>query len=111
MGESAQPNRRTRRRRGAGEQGDAAPTAPGVAAGDRAVAPRRGERAARRRAGGRSAGGERALRDLAGAGSSQLGVQGALRARDVNRPSTDDLAEAERDVQIVRRNWRPDDAR
>jgi hypothetical protein len=50
---------------------------------------------------------ERALRDLAGATPSQVGVQGALRARDVNRPTPADLAEAERDVQIVRRNWRP----
>jgi hypothetical protein len=30
-----------------------------------------------------------------------------LRARDVNRPTEEDLAEAERDVAIVRRNWQP----
>jgi hypothetical protein len=34
-------------------------------------------------------------------------VDGALRGRDVNRPSDEDLAEAERDLQIVRRNWKP----
>lgn len=51
--------------------------------------------------------GERGLRDLVGAGHSQLGVSGALRGRDVNRPTEDDLAEAEREVQIVRRNWSP----
>jgi hypothetical protein len=47
------------------------------------------------------------LRDIVGAGRSQVGVSGALRARDVNRPTEDDLAEAERDVAIVRRNWKP----
>ena len=30
-----------------------------------------------------------------------------MRARDVNRPSEDDLAEARRKVDVVRRNWRP----
>jgi hypothetical protein len=53
--------------------------------------------------------GERGLRDLIGAGSSQLGVSGALRARDVNRPTEEDLAAAERDTVIVRRNWKPPD--
>lgn len=47
------------------------------------------------------------MRDLVGAGPSQLGVSGALRGRDVNRPTEQDLDEAERDVVIVRRNWRP----
>jgi hypothetical protein len=47
------------------------------------------------------------LRDLVGAGRSQVGVDGALRARDVNRPTDEELAEAERDVVIVRRNWKP----
>jgi hypothetical protein len=51
--------------------------------------------------------GERGLRDLVGSGRSQLGVGGALRGRDVNRPTDEDLAEAERDTVIVRRNWRP----
>jgi hypothetical protein len=52
---------------------------------------------------------ERGLRDLVGAGRSQLGVDGALRGRDVNRPGDDDLAEAERDLVIVRRHWKPTD--
>jgi hypothetical protein len=30
-----------------------------------------------------------------------------MRARDVNRPTEDDLAEAEQDLVIVRRHWRP----
>jgi hypothetical protein len=51
--------------------------------------------------------GERGLRDLVGAGHSQLGVSGALRGRDVNRPTEEDLAEAEREVQVVRRHWTP----
>ena len=37
-----------------------------------------------------------------------LGIsRGALRGRDVNRPTDDDLAEAERDVVLVRRHWKP----
>jgi hypothetical protein len=50
---------------------------------------------------------DRGLRDLVGAGSSQLGGSGALRGRDVNRPTEEDLADAERDVVIVRRHWQP----
>jgi hypothetical protein len=50
---------------------------------------------------------ERGMRDLIGAGRSQVGVGGAMRARDVNRPSAEDLAEAERTVTIVRRHWKP----
>ncbi|MBV9592704.1 MAG: hypothetical protein JO147_02740 [Actinobacteria bacterium] len=61
-----------------------------------------------RRGRGRPAGRDAGMRDLIGAGSSQLGPGGALRGRDVNRPSPEDLEAAERDVQIVRRHWRPD---
>lgn len=50
---------------------------------------------------------ERGMRDIVGAGHSQVGVDGALRARDVNRPSAEDLAEAERTVTVVRRHWKP----
>jgi hypothetical protein len=46
-------------------------------------------------------------RDLAGTGHSQVGVGGALRARDVNRPDDDDIAEAERELEIIRRHWTP----
>ena len=35
-----------------------------------------------------------ALRNLVGAGPSQVGVVGALRARDVSRPTDDDLRKA-----------------
>jgi hypothetical protein len=42
-------------------------------------------------------------RDLAGAGPSRVGVSGAARARDIDRPSAADLAEAEASLVIVRR--------
>jgi predicted flap endonuclease-1-like 5' DNA nuclease len=51
--------------------------------------------------------GDAALRGLVGAGPSQLGVNGALRARDVSRPTEDELDAAEREVQLVRRHWKP----
>ena len=57
---------------------------------------------------GRDASADRGLREIVGAGPSQLGVSGALRGRDVKRPTADDLAAAERDVVIVRRHWRAD---
>jgi hypothetical protein len=50
---------------------------------------------------------ERGLRGLVGSGSSQVSVSAALRARDGSRPSDEDLAEADRDLTIVRRNWLP----
>jgi hypothetical protein len=50
---------------------------------------------------------ERGLRGLVGAGPSQVGVSGALRARDAARPRPEDLAAAERDLVIVRRNYVP----
>jgi hypothetical protein len=74
------------------------------AAGTGAGAGTRPRRAPRKRA---DAGGDRGLRDLVGAGPSQVGPVGAARARDINRPTAEELLEAERDVQVVRRNWRP----
>lgn len=50
---------------------------------------------------------EHGWRDLAGNTPSQVGVGGALRARDVARPRPEDLAAAERDVVVVRRQWQP----
>jgi hypothetical protein len=49
----------------------------------------------------------RGLKDLIGGGPSQVDVSRAMRARDVNRPTPRDLADAERDVDVVRRHWRP----
>ncbi len=51
--------------------------------------------------------GERGWRDLAGSTPSLVGVSGALRARDVARPGPGELAAAERDLVIVRRQWQP----
>ncbi|WP_025618935.1 hypothetical protein [Salinispora cortesiana] len=50
---------------------------------------------------------ERGLRGLVGAGSSQVSVTAAMRARDATRPTEQDLAEAEARVVLVRRNWVP----
>ena len=86
--------KRTRRRSGAAQ----GPPQPRAAEPDEAPRPARQHREHHA---------ERGLRDLVGAGHSQLGVSGALRGRDVNRPSEQDLAEAERDVVLVRRHWKP----
>jgi hypothetical protein len=99
--EGEDAHRRRRRRRA---PGDAAPAAPEPAA-DR---PRetKPQRSPRQTQSSRDSG-ERGLRDLVGAGRSQLGVSGALRGRDVNRPTDADLADAEANVVIVRRHWTP----
>jgi hypothetical protein len=110
---------RTRRRRRAQRAQGAPPAAaqpaasvPAAAAPAAAVppapdAPGPSSAKPRRRRQAREAGLERSLRDIVGAGRSQVGVSGALRARDVNRPTDEDLAEAEREIDIVRRNWQP----
>jgi hypothetical protein len=104
MTEEREPRtHRRRRRRGAGPVPgpDAAPGAtPPDPAADRPRRQPRGQSAPRDP-------GERGLRDIVGAGRSQLGISGALRGRDVNRPTEDDLAEAEERVVIVRRHWAP----
>jgi hypothetical protein len=50
---------------------------------------------------------ERGLRGLVGGGASQVSVSAAMRARDAARPTDEDLAAADRDLQIVRRGWVP----
>jgi len=107
--EPAGPSRRRRRRKATRAQGAPEASPPPAAATSTPPAAEPVERAApsRRR---RPQPGERGLRDLVGAGHSQLGVSGALRARDVNRPTDEDLAAAEEDLLIVRRNWRPADS-
>ncbi|MEV6848679.1 hypothetical protein [Actinoplanes sp. NPDC051411] len=50
---------------------------------------------------------ERGLRGLVGSGSSQVSVGAALRARDAARPSEAQLADADENLVIVRRNWTP----
>ena len=58
-------------------------------------------------AGGDDREAERGLRGLVGSGSSQVSVGAALRARDAARPTEAQLADAEQDLTIVRRNWSP----
>jgi hypothetical protein len=104
MAEPAERPTRRRRRRGTSEQGPPpAHQATGDDAPKRDGAPKRPARKARTDPDER----DRGMRALVGAGPSQLGVEGALRGRDVNRPTEADLAEAERDVVIVRRHWTP----
>jgi hypothetical protein len=67
--------------------------------------PAAGKRKARRRTDA-----ERGLRGIVGAGSSQVGVVGAMRARDAARPTAEDLAAAERDLVIIRRHYVPPDS-
>ncbi len=50
---------------------------------------------------------ERGLREIVGAGPSQLDPVRAMRARDANRPTDADLAQAEQELAIVHRNWKP----
>ncbi|MBB5869852.1 hypothetical protein F4553_003231 [Allocatelliglobosispora scoriae] len=50
---------------------------------------------------------ERGLRGLVGAGSTQVSVSAAMRARDAARPTAEDLARAEEELVIVRRHWVP----
>ena len=50
---------------------------------------------------------ERGLRGLVGSGSSQVSVGAALRARDAARPTDEQLADADANLVIVRRNWMP----
>jgi hypothetical protein len=87
---------------------DPNPAAADPPAGDPKPAPA-GRTSRRRRPANDSADAlsDRGLRDLVGAGPSQLRPAKAMRARDVNRPTDEDLAEAQRTVSLVRRNWTP----
>lgn len=114
----AEPERRRRRLRhgstgGNGTAGAAARTADGRTAETSATydPPPEQPGAVRRNAEPTAAAeerdGERGLRSLVGSGSSQVSPGAALRARDAARPTEADLAEAERSLVIVRRNWVP----
>jgi hypothetical protein len=50
------------------------------------------------------AGDDASIAALTGGGPSQLGIGGSMRARDVSRPRADDVAAAERLVQV---SYRP----
>ncbi|HZC69243.1 MAG TPA: hypothetical protein VE442_00975 [Jatrophihabitans sp.] len=114
---TAAPRRRRRRRRATRAQGAPPPVAvappaepvvaPAPVPGPPPAPVAEPDAGKKRRRTPRDAGTERGLRDLVGAGRSQVGVSGALRARDVNRPTDEDLAEAEQELTIIRRNWKP----
>jgi hypothetical protein len=87
--------------------GQASAAAAGQASAETAAVPAPGPK---RKSRARRTDAERSLRGIVGAGSSQVGVVGAMRARDAARPTADDLAAAERDVVIVRRRYVPPDA-
>ncbi|MEU8235107.1 hypothetical protein AB0C12_36415 [Actinoplanes sp. NPDC048967] len=84
---------------------------PGARPGRTGLPPGRPARPVARPTSGAGAGGddqsERGLRGLVGSGSSQVSVGAALRARDAARPTAEQLAEAEAELVIVRRNWMP----
>lgn len=52
---------------------------------------------------------ERGLRGLVGSGPSQVGLSGAMRARDAAQPTAADLQAAETELVIVRRHYVPPD--
>jgi hypothetical protein len=56
---------------------------------------------------GEPSGTERGLRGLVGPGSSQVSPAAALRARDAARARPEDIARAEAELTIIRRNWSP----
>ena len=68
---------------------------PGNPAGEERAVPRAPER------------GMESLRGLVGSGSSQVSVGAAMRARDAARPTDEQLADAEQNLAVVRRNWMP----
>lgn len=88
-----------------GPKQDESPKQPAKARGPAAGRRRTAKQADPSRQHGRD--NDRGWRELVGNSPSQVGVSGALRARDVARPSPDELATAERTVQIVRRDWQP----
>ena len=99
-------HRRRERRRDRTAPAVEAPPAPVV----ETAAEEAPEPAAKRKARVRPNDAERSLRGIVGAGSSQVGVVGAMRARDAARPTAEDIAAAERDLVVVHRHYVPPDA-
>ncbi|WP_106350281.1 hypothetical protein [Antricoccus suffuscus] len=50
---------------------------------------------------------ERGVRALIASGPSQIPRITTMRTRDINRPTDEEIAAAESEVEIVRRNWKP----
>jgi hypothetical protein len=111
----AEPERRRRRLRpSSSSPSPAAVPAPGdETAGTPAGTPMTRPVPPRRPTSGAGAGStddresERGLRGLVGSGSSQVSVGAAMRARDAARPTDEQLADADANLTIVRRNWQP----
>ena len=53
------------------------------------------------------AGGDGPWRELTGSGRSQVSQAAAMRARDADQPTAEDLARAEGEVVVQRRHWTP----
>ncbi|MFI5936962.1 hypothetical protein [Actinoplanes sp. NPDC051494] len=87
--------------------GAGGPRSASGAGGPRPASGAGGGRPGSGRAGNGDEQSERGLRGLVGSGSSQVSVTAAMRARDAARPSEADLAAAESELSIVRRNWMP----
>ncbi|TCB91590.1 hypothetical protein E0H26_25210 [Micromonospora zingiberis] len=102
MADEGRRRRRHRHQGGPQSAADPGPTAATAGVHDGGEPPRG------RRNGGAEEG-ERGLRGLVGSGSSQVSVTAAMRARDAARPTDEDLAAAEAEMVIVRRNWTPRD--
>jgi hypothetical protein len=62
---------------------------------------------ARNPRGGRNSGGERGPQGLEGSRTTQVSATDAMRAREFGRPTAEDLAAAEQQVVLVRRNYVP----
>ena len=92
---------------GAGNAAETAAETSAQTAAETAAETAASEPAPRRKSRSRRTDAERSLRGIVGAGSSQVGVVGAMRARDAARPTAEDLAAAERDLVIVRRHYVP----
>jgi hypothetical protein len=111
MTESSPAPRRRRRRARAGAEAVQS-TAGQPATTDRSdqptpAKPRRRAAAGRGVEGQSGRDSDRGWRDLLGNTPSQVGVNGAMRARDVARPGPAELIAAEQDLLIVRRQWKP----
>lgn len=50
---------------------------------------------------------ERGVRALIASGPSQISRIATMRARDINRPTDEEIAAAEADVEVIHRNWKP----
>ncbi len=87
----------------AGGAPEPVPAEPGPAAPTSTAAPAAG--AGKRKGRGRQSDVERGLRGIVGAGPSQVGLLGAMRARDAAKPTAEEMATAERDVVVVRRHY------